>query len=183
MAPEEPTDDALVATINRGGPDAPEAFEALYHRHKQWCARIARRMAPDEHAAMDLVQEAFITLLGEFPGFRIRAGLRAYLYAVVRHRALAAGRRRARDRRPPAPTLPAPPPDADTERLRAALDRLPDAQRETLLMRVVDGMSVSEVAIALGVPAGTVKSRLHKALGALRADPDARAAWGDDENL
>ena len=61
--------------------------------------------------------------------------------------------------------------------LAAAVSKLPDGQREVLLMRVVDEMSVTEIALALGVPEGTVKSRLHHAVGALRGSRELRGYW------
>ena len=51
---------------------------------------------------------------------------------------------------------------------------LPEAQREVLLMRFVDGLTLAEIAEALAIPLGTVKSRLHNALRALRDDPRVR---------
>ena len=51
------------------------------------------------------------------------------------------------------------------------LRTLPDAQREVVLMRFVEAMTLSEIAVALDVPEGTVKSRLHSALARLRQDP------------
>ena len=52
---------------------------------------------------------------------------------------------------------------------------LPEPQREALLMRFVDDMSLAEIAAALSIPVGTVKSRLHNSLAALRRDPRTRA--------
>jgi RNA polymerase sigma-70 factor (ECF subfamily) len=72
--------------------------------------------------------------------------------------------------------LPAPVP-ADGEPLRdidRAVATLPAAQREVLLMRFVDDLALQEIAVALDVPLGTVKSRLHNALEALRGDPKLR---------
>jgi RNA polymerase sigma-70 factor (ECF subfamily) len=59
------------------------------------------------------------------------------------------------------------PADARPE-LAAVLDGLPEGQREVLLMRFVDGMSLQEIAAALSIPEGTVKSRLHYGLRTLR---------------
>ena len=56
----------------------------------------------------------------------------------------------------------------------AVLGILPDAQREVLLMRFIDGMSLQEIAEALNIPLGTVKSRLHNALQTLRSDRRTR---------
>ena len=58
--------------------------------------------------------------------------------------------------------------------LALALDGLPEEQREVLLLRFVDGLSLAEVAEAMDIPLGTVKSRLHNALTALRRDPRTR---------
>jgi RNA polymerase sigma-70 factor (ECF subfamily) len=55
--------------------------------------------------------------------------------------------------------------------LAGVLAQLPEPQREVLLLRFVDGFSLEEIAGALHVPPGTVKSRLHHALAALRRDP------------
>jgi RNA polymerase sigma-70 factor (ECF subfamily) len=74
--------------------------------------------------------------------------------------------------------LPAPRPQEQTDDQRsdlaAALSALPDEQREVLLMRFVDDMSLQEVAAALNIPVGTVKSRLHRALRMLRDDRRTR---------
>lgn len=51
---------------------------------------------------------------------------------------------------------------------------LPETHREVVLMRFVDDMSLGEIAEALGIPLGTVKSRLHNALETLRHDPATR---------
>ena len=62
--------------------------------------------------------------------------------------------------------------------LAQALSMLPVAQREALLMRFVDEMSLEEIASALDIPLGTVKSRLHNALESLRADGRTRKYFG-----
>ena len=51
------------------------------------------------------------------------------------------------------------------------LQGLPETHREVLLLRFVDGFSLEEVSEALAIPLGTVKSRMHNAIAALRADP------------
>ena len=56
------------------------------------------------------------------------------------------------------------------ERLRCALERLPFEQRTAIVLREVDGLSYEEIAFSLGLPIGTVKSRLTRARQALRAD-------------
>ncbi|MGZ8901222.1 MAG: sigma-70 family RNA polymerase sigma factor, partial [Limisphaerales bacterium] len=60
------------------------------------------------------------------------------------------------------------------EELRAALAQLPPPQRETVVLRFVEGMDLAEIAVALEIPVGTVKSRLHHALAALRRQEGLR---------
>lgn len=174
----ERPDADLVAAVNAGPPGAEAAFAAIYRRHKDFCFRTAVRITHDPQTAMDAVQEAFIHLARQFPGFSLSGKLTTYLYPVVRHRALGLARR---ERRTPDPARLAPPGDAsptpenDLAPLRAALEDLPDIHREVLVLRVVEGLDVSATAQALGLPTGTVKSRLHKAIARLREDPRTQA--------
>ncbi len=177
------SDAELVERANAG---EREAFEALYRRYRDWSARLAYRFTGDAELAADVSQDSFLYLLGKFPGFELRAKLTTFLYPVVKHTAAAAQRKARRA----TPTSVDPPdvaevttPTVGRAELAAALDALPKDHRETLLMRVVDGMTVAEIALALGIPTGTVKSRVHNAIRALRADPRTRARFGlDDEN-
>lgn len=169
-----PDDEELVQRANRG--DAA-AFEALYHRYRDWVYRLAWRFTGNQADALDVLQETFTYLLGKFPGFRLTASMTTFLYPVVRHVSLNVRRRRSGA---PAdeqlltgiadPTTPATP----RAELATALGALPDEQREVVLMRFLDDMSLSEIAEALSIPSGTVKSRLHRALETLRADPRTR---------
>ena len=63
------------------------------------------------------------------------------------------------------------------ESLAAALEVLSDDHREVLLLRFVDGLSLAEIAEALSIPLGTVKSRLHNALAGLRHDPRTKTCF------
>ncbi|MEW6249269.1 MAG: sigma-70 family RNA polymerase sigma factor, partial [Planctomycetota bacterium] len=65
------------------------------------------------------------------------------------------------------------------EELAGVLADLPEGQREVLLMRYVDELTLVEIAEALGIPLGTVKSRLHAAIAALRADARTREYFGE----
>jgi len=163
------TDLELVAALNRGD---YAAFEPLYLRHKEWVYNLATRYT-DHHGALDAVQEAFAYLLAQFPGFKLTAKMTTYLYPVVKNIALSVKRR---NKRIVLGEVPEQEEESDDPRLPAGalgevLAGLPRPQLEVLLMRVVDGMSVEEVGIALGIAEGTVKSRLHLALAKLREDP------------
>ena len=168
------SDGALVRAANRG---EVEAFEALYFRYRDWVAGMALRITGSDADALDVLQETFTYLLGKFPGFRLRAKMTTFLYPVVRHLSLNAlkARRRAAPGEGVMEELPAPdPPPSDYEGLVAVLSSLPAGQREVVLLRFVDDFSLKEIAEALSIPVGTVKSRLHKALKSLRDDPRAR---------
>jgi len=170
-------DRELIERINGG--DA-EAFEALYRRYREWVYRLAWRFTGRQDLAMDVVQETFIYLLKKFPGFELTAKMTTFLYPAVRSLSRDARRKEARfigTEEEIFSKIPASPPD-DTDRSRedlaAVLSILPVEQREVILMRFLDGMSLEEIAAALGIPIGTVKSRLHHALAVLREDERMR---------
>lgn len=170
------SDKELVAAINNG--DAA-AFESLYRRHRDWTVRLAYRFTGNKDDALDVLQETFGYLVRKFPGFELTASITSFLYPVVKHNALALVRTKRPDLaaddlldRLPSPEQSGPGQRAD---LATVLSALPANQREVVLMRYVDGMSTQEVAAALDIPPGTVKSRLHKALQTLREDPRTRA--------
>jgi RNA polymerase sigma-70 factor (ECF subfamily) len=175
---DDQSDEALVAAVNDSD---PEAFEALYRRHRDWVVNLAFRYTRDQHSALDVLQETFLYLLRKFPGFELTCQLRSFLYPVVRHLALGARRKAERcqsDGTDPqdwavAVNLSAVEPQARRD-LAAALVSLSEDHREVLLLRFVDGMSLGEIAEAMDVPLGTVKSRLHHALEQLREDPRTR---------
>jgi RNA polymerase sigma-70 factor (ECF subfamily) len=171
---EQRGDQELVAAANAG--DA-SAFEGIYFRYRDWVVNLAHRFCGDRDLALDVLQEVFIYLLKKFPGFELRCEMRSFLYPVVKHVALnaraKAGRYMAGEEGETlfealeAPRLEV----TGEEELRAALARLPEQQRETVVLRFMEGMDLAEIATALEVPLGTVKSRLHHALEALRKNP------------
>lgn len=168
------SDDELIEQADKGN---PEAFEALYRRHRDWVYRLAWRFTGNQADALDVLQETFLYLLGKFPGFRLTASLTTFLYPAVKHLSLNVRRRRSSGQADEEILLSLPDPDTPhTSRteLAAVLATLPVEQREVVLMRFLDDMNLEEIAQALQVPTGTVKSRLHRALDALRHDPRTR---------
>jgi len=163
----DPSDLDLVARANRGEVDA---FEALYRRYRDWVLALAERHTGNRDDALDVLQDAFAYLFGRFPGFVLTAQLKTFLYPVVRNLSLD----RVRQRRPEvdvdtlADILPAPPVAASASDLSRLLAAMPAMQREVLLLRFADDLSLAQIAAALGIPLGTVKSRLHAALEALK---------------
>jgi len=170
------SDQELIELANQGNPDA---FETLYYRYRDWVYRLAWRFTGNREDALDVLQETFAYLLGKFPGFELTASMRTFLYPAVRHLSAAI---RAKKRQLTSDTeildeLAAPAsaePDSRRSELSAVLAVLPDEQREVLLMRFVNTMSLHEIAIALAIPVGTVKSRLHNALRTLQGDRRTR---------
>lgn len=166
------TDAELLAAMQHGD---KAAFESLYHRYRDWVLRLAFRFTRNEQDALDITQDAFIHLHSRPPTFALTGKLTTYLYPVVKNLALAAVRRR--DRHPSSTfepdSLPARAESQSTE-LEHVVSRLPEGQREVLLMRFVDDMTLAEITEALSIPLGTVKSRLHLAIQSLRADPRTR---------
>ena len=172
------TDEELVLAVNGG---REEAFDALYYRYRDWVARLAHRFTGNRDDALDVLQETFAYLAGKFPGFRLTARMTSFLYPVVRHLSMNVTRRRSpavgTDGLPELAARADDPPAGRAE-LAAVLRGLSEPKREVVLMRFVDDMSLAEIADALDVPLGTVKSRLHGALADLRADPRTRDYFG-----
>jgi len=171
--PIDPQDLALVAAANQG---AANAFEKLYFRHRDWVLKLAWRFTGNATDAQDVLQETFTYLLRKFPGFELTAAMTTFLYPVVKHLSLAAkekGRRFNTQEDLPESVAPdsIPTPDAARAELAEALGHLADNQREVLLMRFVDGLTLDEIALALELPSGTIKSRLYRALQSLKDDP------------
>jgi len=179
-----PDDQTLLDRLRAGRQDA---FESLYAAHRDWALRLARRLTGDADAALDITQEVFVEMARRPPRLMPDGSLRGWVYAAIRHAAIHRRRRSerfridqrvGRARRAEKPPLEGP---AEThEPLRRALAALPDEQRETLLLRTVHALSTCDAAAALGVPEGTIKSRLSKALATLRAREDLRDLFPDD---
>jgi RNA polymerase sigma-70 factor (ECF subfamily) len=174
---DPPSDQQLIAAINAG--DAA-AFETLYFRHRDWIVNLAHRFTGSEDLALDVLQETFLYLLKKFPGFRLTANLKTFLYPAVKNLSIAARRKAGRYQSTEAEqqlleqtATDAPQPCRSSE-LSAALANLSEEHREVLLLRFVDDLSLGEIAQAANIPLGTVKSRLHNAREALRQDKRAK---------
>jgi RNA polymerase sigma-70 factor, ECF subfamily len=168
----ETTDQELITAINRGD---ESAFESLYWRYRDWVVNLAYRFTGDAELALDVMQETFLYFARKFPGFKLTAQLKTFLYPAIRNLSIAARRQKDRfhssDQPPDLDELPG---TASAELagdlLEAVLSGLTEEHREILLLRFVDGLSLGELSAALQIPLGTVKSRLHNALDKLRQD-------------
>jgi len=174
MGLEDLNDRFLVDRCNAGD---VQAFEALYEAHRQWVYSIAVRFTGNREDALDVLQESFAYLFRQFPGFHLTSTIRAFFYPVVKHRSISIVRKRrnvidldtVREKGMEAniglvwePEMP-----GDFERLIKSLSL---AQQEVVRLRFVLDMRLHEIADALHIPLGTVKSRLHTALKMLRGN-------------
>jgi RNA polymerase sigma-70 factor (ECF subfamily) len=169
------SDEQLIERANGGD---VEAFGALYRRYRDWVCGLARRFTGDRELALDVLQETFAYLLKKFPGFKLTCRMTSFLYPAVKNLSIAAVRKRRRYISPEDGVentyIPDPPAGEARTQLAEALKGLNAEQREVVLMRFVDDMTMEEMAEALGIPSGTAKSRLYKALAILREDGRTR---------
>ena len=153
------------------------AFEALVRAHQEICFRTAWISSGAADDAEDAAQEAFMKAFAALPRFRAGAAFRPWLLAIVaneaRNRRRSANRRAALALRAPDQGLESSPEtmvlaSEARQSLLDAVNALPDADREVVSYRYLLELSEAETAAVLGVPVGTVKSRLFRALGRLR---------------
>lgn len=161
-----------MAAIARG---EEHALGVLIERHAGGLFGFLLRVSRDRDDAEDLLQDTWMRVARGARGFDPARRVRPWLYGIAANLARDLFRRRAvrvragsqgrEDGRAHAQFRP-------IERLdmRERLLRLPDRLREVLVLRFYQGFDEAEMAEALGVPRGTVKSRLHAAIGALRRD-------------
>jgi RNA polymerase sigma factor (sigma-70 family) len=149
-----------------------DAFAALVHRHGPLVLAVCRRGCGDEHLAEDAFQAAFHVLARRAAEVKPRAAVRAWLYGVAVRTAREARTRfaRRRFREVPMPVVPdcpmSPVDDIDREALQALdeeIAHLPDHLRAAVLLCELDGVARKEAAARLGIPEGTLSSRLAKA--------------------
>jgi RNA polymerase sigma-70 factor (ECF subfamily) len=174
----EPTDRVLVDAVISGD---DEAFRVLVDREKANVIGLCRRLLRDPMEAEDVAQEAFIQAYRALPTFLGDGPFGAWLGRIAMRMAVARLKRpadlRADSAREegwlidPADGIDPQLATLDGERraeVREAISTLPEHQRRIVAMRFYGGMSLDEISSATGAPVGTVKSRLHRALAALR---------------
>lgn len=165
------------------------ALDQLASAHRPTVLRIARHILGDPAMAEDATQDVFVRLQLALPGFRGDAELGTWLYRITLN-ICRDHLRRQRSRKWAAPSRsddetgetervasgldPDPAASLDAERarrfVRAAIARLPDDQREAVLLRYVSDLSYAEIAQITSTPPGTVASRIYRALRKLGED-------------
>jgi RNA polymerase sigma-70 factor, ECF subfamily len=165
------------------------AFEQMVRAEGGRLLAVARRILRDDEDARDALQQSFLAAFRAISGFHGQCRLSTWLHRIVVNTSLM--RLRSRARRPETsieellPTFLEDGHEANPIRewclpaetlllrketrtmVRAAVDQLPDHYRTVLLLRDIEGLDTEEAAGLLGVPAATVKTRLHRARQAL----------------
>jgi RNA polymerase sigma-70 factor (ECF subfamily) len=157
--------------------DDPAAFRELVNRHARYLYGIAFSLSGNAADAEDLVQETFAATLTSH--FRGEAAVRTWLVQILVRRAAmlrrgrkhpaVAGRVELTDEAAPAKRGASGVAGADARLdLAVMLEGLSVEHRQVIVLREIEGLSYEEIAAALGVPRGTVESRLHRARAELR---------------
>jgi len=177
------TDAALLEAVAAGDEGA---LRELYARHATWLFVRLRRRCHDDDLVSDVLQDTFLAVWRGADGFRGDGDPAAWIWGIGLRRLIS----RLRGRR--APAL-APPADTDgvvasaeesvllgVEHgdLGAALNRMSPELRQVIQATVLDGLTTREAARLLGLPQGTVKSRVRKAKELLRLEMSAAAEAG-----
>jgi RNA polymerase sigma-70 factor (ECF subfamily) len=173
----EPTDGLLGSRLAAGD---DRALAQVFDQLAPTVYRAALRVLGDPGTAQDVVQDVFVELWTHPDRYDPGAGtLRTYLSVLARHRAVdllrSELRRLARQERhhqlTPQPRSPSPAEMLSAAeaagKVRAAVRLLPDEQRRVIELAYFEGMSYREVALAVGIPEGTAKSRLRLAMAKL----------------
>jgi len=170
-------DDQVMAAVKAG---SVPAFNVLYERYCDRVYRVSRSVCGDDGRAQEAVQEAFISIWRTRASYEDYRSVAGWVLTVARNRAIDVARRnephavhRAGDDRldsvPAAGTIAERvASDDQARRLLSALCKLPDAQREVVVLAFYGQLTHTEIAAHLELPLGTVKGRLRLALNRLR---------------
>jgi RNA polymerase sigma-70 factor, ECF subfamily len=181
------TDEELIAMFQTG--DAA-AFEALFTKYKGPIYIFLVRQCGNQEIAADLTQDVFTKLLNRADTFRHQSKFSTWIYTIARNTAMDHARKSRHrnhasldattgDDGPPliekvSDGGPGPERRSDSEELQkalaAAIEKLPDDQREVFILREYHGMPFADIAEVVNAKVGTVKSRMRYALEALRLE-------------
>lgn len=181
------SDEALMMCVQSGD---LTSLQELLLRYERPLYGFLARYTGDAHLAEDLFQDCFVRLVQKRASFDPERGFRPWLYSVAANLARDACRRRevrsreaGRERLAVSASAKGPPrPDEEAARIeeaeivREVVDELPGDARAMVLLHFFQGLTYREVAEALDVPVGTVKSRMHWAVQKLAGKWNERAA-------
>lgn len=166
-------DELLVLACQRG---EREAFSGLVERYQRDVYRLCYRYVNNHHDASDMAQEAFLKAFRALQSFRGDSSFSTWLYRIAVNTCLNFRQARRPGQEPLSESIPdlAPPVAERIEegeraaQVRAAVARLPEKQRATLILKLYHDLTHEEVARILGSSVGTVKANLFHALNNLR---------------
>lgn len=171
MSLDDYSDAELVRRFKTGDKNA---FDAIVHRFQDRVFRLASVWLYDEQQAADAAQEVFLRGFKGLRRFHFRSAPFTWLYRTTKNVCNELNRKRRHETLDHEPQDQEPPPerlhaDADAARqVRRFVAVLPQRQREVVLLRVFEDLSVADTALAMGCREGTVKALLHKALRRLK---------------
>src|SRR5450759_1606517 len=176
LAREEPVidhdrPDAVLIRAAREGSEP--ALEALFHRYWKSALRDAYLVCQDRAGAEDVAQEAFLSAVRSLDRFDRRRPFGPWLHRIAVNRAIDWTRKRsvrAETAMASVPDNPAPPAPESEPDVMAALAELDVDHRAVIVLRYLYDLSPGEIAGALGLPRGTVNSRLRRGLDRLAVD-------------
>jgi RNA polymerase sigma-70 factor (ECF subfamily) len=174
--------------ISRAQAGDRAAFAVLVREHANEVYTLARRLVGDPHLAADVAQETLIRAWKALPNFRGDAAFSTWLHRITVNTAWTQKKRAHRHRALPleeAVNIAAPDSAENPEtageilelrgRLRTALDTLPEAQRQVVVLKDIYDWSHAEIAEAMGISVSATKVRLHRARARLARQLEASA--------
>jgi RNA polymerase sigma-70 factor (ECF subfamily) len=192
------SDEQLLALCRAG---QPEAFGALVRRYERELYGYLRRYLGDAELAEDVFQNTFVQVWVKLDQYEAGRPVRPWLYTIATHQAIDALRRASRHAAVSLEQQVGAGPDGELRSLldliearggepiddaqreearqavRRSVDLLPEFLRQVVILAYYQGLKYSDVAAVLGIPVGTVKSRLHSALARLHE------TWGEPRSL
>src|SRR4051794_32645548 len=192
------SDEELLTRFCKG---QTEAFGALVRRYERELYGYLRRYLGDASLAEDVFQNTFLQVYVKSGQYEAGRPVRPWLYTIATNQAIDALRRNGRHQAVSLDMKHAEPMDGEVnsltdmlqsrapdpldaahgseqrERIRASVDQLPDFLRQVLILAYYQGLKYREIADILGIPVGTVKSRLHAALVKLQE------AWSETPSM
>lgn len=167
----------MVVTVEDRRSRSREAgrLEDLYRAHAADALRLAYLVTGERALAEDLVQDAFVKVLGRFRDLRNRDAFWWYLRRTIVNLARSRFRRRRVERawlatQRPTEAAPTDPDLAERDRMRRALMTLPPRQRAAIVLRYYEDLTEADTAEALRIPVGTVKSTVSRGMERLREE-------------
>ncbi|MBN1858653.1 sigma-70 family RNA polymerase sigma factor [Candidatus Bipolaricaulota bacterium] len=157
------TDEQLIQAVASG---SRTAFRRLYEQYADRVLRFAQTIVREPHLAEEVLQETMIAVWKDAGRFAGRSKLSTWLLGITRNQAHSLLRREKRGLRTPPLDLETEDPAPNVEQqvaLERAFAALSPAQREVLHLTFYDHLTVNEAADVLGIPPGTVKSRMYHA--------------------